>query len=332
MKPEFWQHERADPRVHWHQTPGLEPPTISIVCPFYNEQEMVPIFFARLLPILDRIGERYEIVCVNDGSSDATLASLQEFRIGHLESVRIVDLSRNFGKEAALTAGIDCARGAAVIPIDADLQDPPELIAPMLAKWREGYDAVLARRVDRSADHALKALTASLFYRIHNRMTDTRIEENVGDFRLMSRDVVEALRRLPERQRFMKGLFAWIGFRTAVIDYVREKRPAGKTKFTGWRLWNLALEGITSFSTVPLRIWSYIGGCVALVSLLYGAYIAVRTAALGIDVPGYASLFVAVTFLGGLQLIGLGVLGEYLGRVYAESKQRPIYIVRKIHE
>lgn len=304
---------------------------ISIVCPFYDEQDVVPEFFARLLPVLAGAGEAYEVVCVNDGSRDATLTGLLAAQRAN-SNIRIVDLSRNFGKEAALTAGLDFACGDAVIPIDADLQDPPELIPQMLEKWREGYEVVLARRTDRSTDNPLKAMTARWFYRIHNRVADLKIPDNVGDFRLMSREVVDALRRLPERQRFMKGLFAWVGFRATTIAYARHGRPAGQSKFSGWRLWNLALEGITSFSTAPLRVWTYLGLLVAGASFLYGAYIAVRTIIYGIDVPGYASLFVSVTFLGGLQLIGLGVIGEYLGRVYTESKQRPVYIVRKVHE
>lgn len=304
---------------------------ISIVCPFYDEQEAIPGFFGRLIPVLNATGETFEIVCVNDGSRDGTLIGLLAAQNSY-PGVRVVDLSRNYGKEAALTAGIDHARGDAVIPIDADLQDPPELIPRLLEKWREGYEVVLARRSDRSTDGWLKAVTARGFYRIHNRVADLALPENVGDFRLMDRRVVEAIQRLPERHRFMKGIFAWVGFRTATVDYVREARAAGATKFSGWRLWNLAVEGITSFSTVPLRMWTYLGLLVAGLSFVYGSFIVVRTLVHGVDMPGYASLLVAVTFLGGLQLIGLGVIGEYLGRVYTETKQRPIYVVRKIHE
>ena len=304
---------------------------ISIVCPFYDEQEVIEGFFRRLVPVLEATGEKFEIVCVNDGSRDDTLPGLLAAQESY-PGVRIVDLSRNYGKEAALTAGIDLARGDAVIPIDADLQDPPELIPRLLEKWREGYEVVLARRGDRSTDGWLKAFTASCFYRFHNRVANPQLPENVGDFRLMDRRGEQAVRRLSERHRFMKGIFAWVGFRTATVEYVREPRPAGATKFSGWRLWNFALEGITSFSTVPLRVWTYIGLMVAGISFVYGSFIIVRTLIHGADLPGYASLFVAITFLGGLQLIGLGVIGEYLGRVYTESKQRPLYVVREIHE
>jgi len=304
---------------------------ISIVCPFYNEQEVLEEFFGRLITVLIATGEEFEIICVNDGSRDNTLLGLLAAQSKY-PGVRVVDFSRNFGKEAALTAGLDMARGDAVIPIDADLQDPPELIPRMLEKWRAGFEVVLAHRVDRSTDSWFKSFTAGWFYRIHNRVANVQLPENVGDFRLLDRCVVEAIRLLPERQRFMKGVFAWVGFNTAAVEYVRETRSGGTSKFSGWWLWNLALEGITSFSTMPLRVWTYVGLVVAGVSLGYGAFIVVRTLIHGVELAGYASLFVAVTFLGGLQLIGLGVIGEYLGRTYTEAKQRPVYIVRKIHE
>ncbi|MEK7436470.1 MAG: glycosyltransferase family 2 protein [Pseudomonadota bacterium] len=304
---------------------------ISIVCPFYNEQDVVAAFFGRLIPVLNETQEEFEIICINDGSSDNTLLGLLAAQ-GRYRGVRIVDLSRNYGKEAALTAGLDIARGDAVIPIDADLQDPPELIPRLLEKWREGFEVVLAQRANRSKDDWFKSHSAGWFYRVHNRLANVQLAENVGDFRLMDRCVVEAIRQLPERQRFMKGIFAWVGFRTSAVEYVRETRTGGATKFSGWRLWNLALEGITSFSTMPLRVWTYAGVLVAGASLLYGAFIIIYTLIEGIKLPGYASLLVVVTFLGGLQLIGLGVIGEYLGRTYTEAKQRPVYIVRKTHE
>jgi len=245
--------------------------------------------------------------------------------------VRVVDLSRNFGKEAAMTAGIDIAKGDAVIPFDADLQDPPELIPDLVAKWREGFDVVLARRSERRTDTALKRKSASLFYRFHNAISDIKIPENAGDFRLMSRQTVEALKQLPENRRFMKGLFAWVGFNTASVEYARRPRAGGTTKFSGWKLWNFALEGITSFSTLPLRIWTYIGTMTAAASLIYAAYLILRTIVHGRDLPGYASIITAVLFLGGIQLIGMGVIGEYVGRMYVEVKRRPIYIVRKTY-
>ena len=243
--------------------------------------------------------------------------------------IDVIDLSRNFGKEAALTAGLYAARGNAVIPIDADLQDPPELIPLMLEKWREGFEVVLAQRVDRRADSIAKRTSASWFYRLHNSIANPQLPENVGDFRLMDRCVIEAIKTLPESRRFMKGLFAWVGFTTTAIEYKRPPRTGGASKFNGWALWNFAIEGITSFSTDPLRIWTYLGFTVSVASFSYGAFIALKVLLFGVDVPGYASIMTTVTFLGGLQLIGIGVIGEYLGRTYLESKRRPTYIIRR---
>jgi glycosyltransferase involved in cell wall biosynthesis len=304
---------------------------ISIVCPFYNEESGVGGFFSRLIPVMDRLGERYELICINDGSRDGTLEALLTMRALY-PHVRVIDLSRNFGKEAALTAGIDAARGDAVIPIDADLQDSPDLIPRLVQEWKRGFEVVLAKRADRRADSFAKRLTALLFYKVHNAISDPAIPENVGDFRLMDRKVVDAIKQLSERRRFMKGIFAWVGFRSTTIEYVRDPRFTGKSRFSGWKLWNFAIEGVTSFSTAPLRIWSYLGLAVASLAFVYAAFIVVRTVIYGIDVPGYASLLAVTLFLGGIQLIGLGVLGEYLGRVYSEAKQRPIYIVRDSHE
>jgi glycosyltransferase involved in cell wall biosynthesis len=274
---------------------------------------------------------RLDIVFVNDGSSDETLDRLLEFQ-RHDCRLRVVDLSRNFGKEAALSAGLRAAKGQVVVPIDVDLQDPPELILDMIAKWRQGYDVVLGRRGSRTMDSWPKRVSATWFYRIHNWIAEPMIPENVGDFRLMDRAVVDALNNLPESRRFMKGLFAWVGFKTTFVDYDRPERAAGASKFNGWRLWNFALEGLTSFSTAPLRIWTYLGSAIALASFIYGAFIALKVLLHGVDVPGYASLFVAVTFLGGVQLIGIGVMGEYIGRAYLESKRRPVYLVRRVYE
>ena len=311
-------------------TRRLERTMLSIVCPFFNEQEAVPLFFEALVPQLEALGCRFEIVCVNDGSGDGTLSALQSALLRHPQT-RVIDLSRNFGKEAALTAGLDHARGDAVIPMDADLQDPPALIPRLLEKWLDGYDVVLAVRNNRDSDSALRRITAALFYRVHNRISDTAIPDDVGDFRLMDARVVLALRQLPERRRFMKGLFAWVGFRFASVEYTRPARSAGRSKFSSWRLWNFALEGLTAFSTIPLRIWTYLGAGVAVLAFGYAMFIVTRVVLHGIDVPGYASLLVAVLFLGGIQLMGLGVLGEYVGRIYNESKQRPIYIVREMY-
>ena len=312
-------------------TPGTAPRArISIVVPFYDEEAAIAGFEAELGAALAALPDcDFEVVCVDDGSRDATLERLQAVAARDPRYV-VVALSRNFGKEAALTAGIDHASGDAVVPMDADLQDPPELLARLIAEWRAGAEVVVAKRVDRSTDRYLKRTVAALFYRIHNRLSDIKLPENVGDFRLMDRTVVDALRRLPERQRFMKGLFAWVGFKTCSVEYRRPARAAGQSRFTGLRLWNFALDGITSFSTLPLRIWSYIGLIGALVSFSYGAYILLRTLVFGVDVPGYASLLAATLFVGSVQLLSIGILGEYIGRIYIESKQRPTYIVRSI--
>jgi len=307
-------------------------PLLTLVVPFYNEEAMIGHFFKHVIPALEGIaGITFEILCVNDGSRDNTLVQL----IAQAEAdarVRVIDLTRNFGKEAALSAAIDEARGDLIIPFDADLQDPPHVIALLIEKWREGYDVVLAKRTSRESDSALKKWTAVFFYRIHNHVSDVRIPENVGDFRLFTREVATALKRLPESRRFMKGLFAWVGYRTAVVEYAREPRAAGETKFSGWKLWNFALEGFTSFSTLPLRIWTYVGVFIALAALLRAAWLVVRTLVLGVDLPGYASLATAILLLGGIQLIGIGVLGEYIGRIYLESKQRPVYLIRRRYE
>lgn len=276
-----------------------------------------------LIPEMD-----FEVVCVDDGSRDNTLKEL--IALNQLDRrFVVVELSRNFGKESALTAGIDVATGDAVIPMDADLQDPPALIETMIQAWQSGYEVVLAKRVDRRADSFLKRKTAKLFYRLHNKLSSVKIPENVGDFRLMDRCVIDALRSLPEQQRFMKGLFAWVGYRTTVVEYSRIERVAGVTKFSGWKLWNLAMDGITGFSIAPLKIWTYLGGLGSLMSLMYAVFIVLRTIVQGTDLPGYASLMVAIIFFGSVQLIGIGMLGEYIGRIHIESKRRPIYLIRK---
>ncbi len=306
-------------------------PVVSLVVPFYNEGPAVEIFFNAIRSTIASLSAMaFEIVCIDDGSKDDTLARLVAAARSDAR-VKVIELSRNFGKEAALTAGLDAATGDAVIPMDADLQDPPELIGPMIEKWRQGADVVLARRMDRRNDSITKRSTANLFYKIHNRVSHVEIPSNVGDFRLMNRTSVDALKRLPERQRFMKGMFAWVGFRTEIIDYVRPARATGETKFTGWKLWNFALEGLTSFSSVPLRIWTYVGGISTLLTLVYLFFIITRTLIFGIDVPGYASLLATILFFGSLQLLSVGILGEYIGRIYTESKQRPVYVVREVY-
>lgn len=304
-------------------------PVISLVSPFYNEEDVVQTFCVFVQTLFNQHSEfSFEMICVDDGSKDETLSKLISFA-QYDSRFRIIELSRNFGKEAALTAGLDYSTGDAVIPLDADLQDPPELIFTMIEQWQKGADVVIARRIDRQSDHYTKRKTAEWFYKIHNLLSSIKLPENVGDFRLMDRAVVNALKQLPEQQRFMKGLFAWVGFKTISIDYVRPARQGGHSKFSGWKLWNFALEGITSFSAVPLRLWTYIGLLGALTTLFYATYIICRTMLFGIEVPGYASLVVIILFFSSLQLMSIGILGEYIGRIYIESKRRPLYLVRQ---
>ncbi len=306
---------------------GSGNPEISIVVPMYNESECLNVFFSSLVPILEKCTKSYEIVCINDGSSDDTLERLL-LQHADNKNVKIIDLSRNFGKEQALTAGLDLCSGQAVIPMDADLQDPPELIPKLMERWREGFDVVLAVRDDRSTDGFLKRFSASCFYATISRLSETPVPSNAGDFRLMDRRVVEALKTLTERTRFMKGIFGWLGFRQTIVTYKREKRAAGAAKWKPLQLWNFALEGIVSFSMTPLKIWTYAGGVVALFAIGYMMLTITRTLIYGVDVPGYASLLSVVLFFSGMNMIGLGILGEYLGRVFLEVKQRPIYLVR----
>lgn len=310
---------------------------VSIVIPVFNEHTAIEPFLEALRKVEEdgqstwRGALSFEYVFVNDGSTDETLIALLAAR-DRFSAIRIVDLSRNFGKEAALTAGIDFASGSAVIPIDVDLQDPPHLIIPMLEAWRAGSEVVLARRISRHEDTNMKRITAHLFYKLHNSMSHTQIPRNVGDFRLMDRAVVEALRRLPENRRFMKGLFAWVGFKTAVLDYARAPRRMGQTKFSGLALWRLAVEGVTSFSVAPLVVWTYIGLFISFVSIFLALLIALQKLFFGLDIPGYAALSIGVFFLSGVQIMGIGILGEYLGRTYLEAKRRPSYIVRKYYD
>lgn len=303
---------------------------ISIIVPMYNEEESIDHFFKRIEPILHSSNSTYEIICVNDGSQDHTLEKLLTQRARN-PAIKIVDLSRNFGKEAALTAGLDHCSGAAIIPIDVDLQDPPELIPRLVHKWREGYDIVYGVRATRTHDGLFKKITAKLFYKLYNALADIHIPHDAGDFRLLDRRVVEAIKRLPEHNRFMKGLFCWVGFHQVGIFYDRPARETGSSKWNYWRLWNFALDGITAFSTLPLRVWSYVGVIISLLAFLYAAFLIARTLMMGIDLPGYASLMVVILFLGGIQLISLGVIGEYLARLCLEAKQRPIYLTRELY-
>ena len=301
---------------------------ISVVVPMYNEATMLDTFFETLNPVLDQLECDYEIVCVDDGSTDGTDQLLE--KIADRDScVKVVVLSRNFGKEAAMTAGLDYASGDAVIPIDADLQDPPELILDMVKHWNKGIDVVYAKRVSRESDTALKRQSAGLFYKVFNLFSEITIPENVGDYRLMDRRVVDVIKALPEKDRFMKGLFCWPGFSNITIEFVRVERTSGETKFNYWSLWNFALNGITSFSSVPVRMGVYLGLLISLLAFIYGVWVVCKTLITGVDVPGYASIMVAILFLGGVQLFFLGLLGEYIGRIYKEVKNRPIYIAKK---
>jgi polyisoprenyl-phosphate glycosyltransferase len=299
---------------------------LSVVVPVYNEQEVLLEFHRRLCAVLDALELTAEVIYVNDGSGDLSLYALRGLRDAD-ERVAIVNLSRNFGKEIAVTAGLDCVRGEAAVVIDADLQDPPELIVSLVNKWREGYDVVYASRRERHGESWLKRATASLFYRLMHSIGDVPIPENTGDFRLLSRRCLEALASCRERRRFMKGLFAWVGFRQASIGYDRAPRFAGRTKWNYWRLWNLAIEGITSFTIAPLKLATYFGLLTAVISFMYGAFIIGRTVLLGRQLPGYASMMVVILFLAGVELIAMGVIGEYVGRIFVEVKNRPLYLV-----
>ena len=308
---------------------GMLSPLLSVIVPVKNEEQAIVPFVERVAAILDQVagGEGWEILFIDDGSSDTTLAVITAANQRD-PRVRALSLSRNFGKEAALSAGLDHARGNAVIPMDVDMQDPPEVLPEMVAKWRDGHEMVFGVRRCRQSDGWAKRVTAGLYYRAHNAVSQDKIPENAGDFRLLDRKVVEVIRKLPERNRFMKGLFAWAGFKQAAVEYDRVERETGTTKYNYWKLWTLALDGITSASTVPLRIWSYVGALVALFALGYAGFIVGRVMLYGVSVPGYASIMVSVLFLGGVQLISLGVLGEYVGRILTETKQRPLYVVR----
>ncbi|WP_299567659.1 glycosyltransferase family 2 protein [uncultured Sulfitobacter sp.] len=303
-------------------------PLISLVVPCYQEAETIALFVDAIDAHLS--GHRIEMVFVNDGSPDETLQILLDLSLRDARVV-VVNLSRNFGKEIAMTAGLEHATGDVVVPMDADLQDPPEVIPAFLDRWRDGYDVVYGLRSDRASDTLAKRTTAGLFYRFFNRLSQTEVPPDAGDFRLMDRVVVDAIKLLPERSRFMKGLFAWVGFPSVGVGYVRPERAAGETSFNYWRLWNFALDGIVSFSTLPLRIWTYIGSLVAVMSVLYATVIVVRTLIFGRDVPGYASIMVAVLFLGGVQLMSLGVIGEYLSRLFLETKRRPLYLAQGVY-
>lgn len=308
-------------------------PLLSAVIPFLNEEECIPGLIKELDNSLRKLGIPFELVLVDDGSRDNSVAVAKE-ELGKRQHITatILSLSRNFGKEAALTAGLEAANGDVVVPLDADLQDPPALIESMLTHWRSGYDVVYAVRRQRAGESKTKRFTAYSFYRLMGRLSKTGIPADTGDFRLMDRSVVNALLQLPERNRFMKGLFGWVGFKQIAVYYDRDPRKLGQSNWNYWKLWNFALDGVTSFSRIPLQVWSYAGLAIAILALGYGSWMVLRTLLFGIDLPGYASLMTAILFLGGIQLIGMGVLGEYVGRIFEEVKRRPLYLVRYTHK
>ncbi|WP_246657574.1 glycosyltransferase family 2 protein [Cohaesibacter sp. CAU 1516] len=303
--------------------------TLSLVVPVFNEEDGIAPFLKAVLPIVEATGQACEILFINDGSRDNTLMALRAASAKDAR-VKVIDLSRNFGKEAALSAGLDFASGDVIIPMDVDLQDPPELIPDFIAKWREGFDVVNGVRVDRSQDTTVKRNSAGLFYWLFNKLSPTHLPNNVGDYRLLDRQVVEAIKVMPERNRFLKGIFAWVGFRTTEIPFARPERTVGTTSWNYWKLWNFALDGMLGYSTVPLRVWTYTGFVLALISFLYGAFIIAKTLLFGADVPGYPSLVTIVLFLSGVQMISLGVIGEYVSRIFIEVKERPLYLVREV--
>jgi len=303
-------------------------PLLTIVIPMYNEEGSMAVLFDKLVPILESLTKEWEILCVNDGSKDGTLSQLKTWHARE-PRIKLVSLSRNFGKEAALTAGLHHARGQAVIPFDADLQDPPELIPEMVKQWKLGYKVVLATRKHRHGEGWFKRGTAWLFYRLMTTVTSVDIPSNTGDFRLMDQQVIEVIRLLPERTRFMKGLFAWVGFSTTCIYFDRSPRAVGQPSQSFRKLWRLAKDGIFSFTTLPLRLTTYLGIIISTLAFAYAGWLFWRTVHYGVDVPGYASLMAAVLCMGGIQLICLGIIGEYLGRIYREAKQRPLYIIEE---
>ncbi len=301
---------------------------LSVVVPCFNEQEVINACHDRLAAVLESMPLDFEIIYINDGSSDDTLKAL--YRIRNQEPrVSIIDLSRNFGKEIALSAGLDHARGDAVVVIDADLQDPPELISDLYQIFLEGYDVVYARRQERKGETFVKRLTARFFYRVMHVLVKPTLPENTGDFRILSRRAVDTLKKFREQHRFMKGLFAWIGYRQKEILYERQARFAGQTKWNYWKLWNFALEGITSFSIGPLKVSTYLGLLTALCAFVYALVVIYKTIFFGDPVRGYPSLMVVILFLGGVQLTVLGILGEYIGRIFNETKNRPLYIIKE---
>jgi polyisoprenyl-phosphate glycosyltransferase len=306
---------------------GAKGAELSVITPVYNEANNIKALLPRLVPVLERCAASFEIIFVDDGSTDDTLECL---RAAHHTDPRIraLSLSRNFGKEIAIAAGLDHARGAAAVILDADLQDPPELIETFVARWREGYMHVFGQRVG-TVYSPLRRILTQRFYKLFGSIGDTRLPEGAGDFRLLDARVVAALRTMRERARFSKGLYAWIGFRSIGVPFEVEARVHGGSKFSYRKLTHLALDGVMSFSTMPLKVWSYIGLTTSLLALALASFYLVRTLIFGVDVPGYASLIVSISFFGGIQLLSLGIIGEYIGRIFAEVKRRPLYLIEE---
>lgn len=299
---------------------------LTVLVPVFNERETLPDFHARLATVLAALDLQTDVLYVDDGSDDGSSAWLDN-QAASDANTGVLRLSRNFGKEIAMSAGLDHISSDAVVIIDADLQDPPELIQDFVAHWREGFDVVYGKRQTRDGDTRLKRWSAAIFYRVLDRLSDVPIPRDTGDYRLLSRRAVDALGGLRERHRYMKGLFAWIGFSQIAVPYHRDARGSGRSKWSYWRLWNYALEGITSFSAAPLKLATYLGLLTSIASFAYGLYFLLRTLFLGNPVPGYPSLVVIILFLGGVQLVCLGIIGEYLARTYNESKGRALYYV-----
>lgn len=324
----FYRKRRTESRV--------AAPLLSVIVPVYNEEDVIDIFLSETRAVLDaavtsREISAFEFVFVDDGSRDRTAELLAERLLADIPG-RLVGLSRNFGKEAALSAGLSHVKGDIAVILDADLQDPPDLIHQMIDGWRAGYDVVYGVRVDRSSDTFMKRSTAGMFYRLFNGLANIDMPANAGDFRLIDRQVVDGLLQLPERNRFMKGLFAWVGYPSMALPYERPARRAGSGKWNYWKLWNFAIDGLTAFTTMPLRVWLYGGATVAALGFAYALYLIIRVLLYGSDVPGYASLMVAVLFFSGVQLLSIGMIGEYVARLFNEAKQRPIYLVQDVVE
>ncbi len=304
-------------------------PLITLLVPVFNEEKAVDLFIETVEKKLSGQDFNFDYLFIDDGSSDGTLEKLTELSKEN-HKIKVIVLSRNFGKEAAMTAGIDQAKGDALVPIDVDLQDPPEVIIDFVEQWRIGYDVVYGKRSSRGAEGLVKSISSQWFYKVFNFFSHTQIPEDVGDFRLIDRRVIEVIKRLPERSRFMKGLFAWAGFKSKAVSYVRPERAAGSSSWNYWRLWNFAIDGVVGFSTSPLRVWSYFGFLVSFFAFFYGSFIIYQAIFSGLDTPGYASTMTVILFLGGIQLISIGILGEYLGRLFVEVKGRPVYIVDRL--